>query len=441
MKRHEIKAHDMRTLLTKASFTKAPFTKTSHGKASYTKAGVFTPSLMAAALVFAGLSSSTHAADSLYEALSTGKASGNLNLRYEGVSQDNSLKDASALTLRTRFGYTTADLNGWSVSVELEDSRIVLGQGDFTVGPTGYNLGEYSVIADPEVTEVDQAFVQYKNDKLTLKLGRQVIALDGQRFVGHVGWRQDRQTFDGATVIYALSDKLKMQYSYLSQRNRIFAEAADLDSKDHLLNLNYKTDIGTLSAYSYLLEVDNDTNNALDTYGVSFKGVTKAANKGDSTFSYAAEYATQSSDVGEASFDADYLFAEVGVNFSAISAKIGYEVLGSDNGNYAFSTPLATLHKFNGWSDQFLNTPSQGIVDVIFTLSGKVAGGSWIAAYHDFSADDPSNNVDDLGSEINLQFVKPFAEHYTAAIKYANYSGESGRVDADKIWLWVSTKF
>ncbi|MFT5541125.1 MAG: hypothetical protein ACI97K_000788 [Glaciecola sp.] len=405
------------------------------------KSKIYTLSAVASSLLLASVSNVALAEDSFYKALSSGKASADFNLRYEDVSQDNAVKDASAFTLRTRLSYTSADLDGWSVTLGIEDSRIVLGQGGYTVGPTGYNLGEYSVIADPEVTEVDQAFVQYKKDNLTLKFGRQVIALDGHRHVGHVGWRQDRQTFDAATAIYAVNDKLKVQYSYLNQRNRIFAEAADVDSKDHLLNLNYKTDFGTLTAYSYLLEVDNDTNNSLDTYGVSFKGSTKAANKGDTTFSYTVDYATQSSESGTNEFDADYLFAEVGVNLSMLTAKVGYEVLGSDDGDYGFSTPLATLHKFNGWSDQFLGTPSQGLKDLIFTLSGKAGGGAWIAAYHDFSADDASDTVDDLGNEINLQYVKKFADHYTGGIKYATYSGESGRVDADKIWLWVGVKF
>lgn len=405
------------------------------------KSKIYTLSTIASAFLLASVSNIALAEDSFYKALGSGKVSADFNLRYEDVSQDNAVKDASAFTLRTRLSYTSADLDGWSMTLGVEDSRIVLGQGDYTVGPTGYNLGEYSVIADPEVTEVDQAFVQYKKDKLTLKLGRHVIALDGHRHVGHVGWRQDRQTFDAASVIYAVNEKLKVQYSYLNQRNRIFAEAADLDSNDHLLNLNYKTDYGTLTAYTYLLEVDNDTNNSLDTYGVSFKGATKAANKGDTNFSYAVEYATQSNEIGTNEFDADYLFAELGVNLSMLTAKIGYEVLGSDSGSYGFSTPLATLHKFNGWSDQFLGTPSQGLKDLIFTISGKAGGGSWIAAYHDFSADDASDAVDDLGNEINLQYVKKFADHYTGGIKYATYSGEGARVDADKVWLWVGVKF
>jgi hypothetical protein len=49
--------------------------------------------------------------------------------------------------------------------------------------------------------------------------------------------------------------------------------------------------------------------------------------------------------------------------------------------------------------------------------------------------------VDDLGDEINLQYVTKVAKHYTVGLKYAAYSGDSGKVDADKLWLWVNTKF
>ena len=85
------------------------------------------------------------------------------------------------------------------------------------------------------------------------KVGRQVITLDDHRFVGHVGWRQDRQTFDAVSAKYAATDNLELFYSYLYKRNRIFAEAADLDSKDFLLNVGYKTEIGTLKLLSPIL--------------------------------------------------------------------------------------------------------------------------------------------------------------------------------------------
>jgi hypothetical protein len=377
-------------------------------------------------------------AEGFTEALTSGKASVNLNLRYESVDQDNTLEDASALTLRTLLAYDTASYKGFSAKIEMEDTRIVLGQGDYTVGPSGYNVGQYSVIADPEHTELDQGFIQYKNDIFSAKLGRQVITMDGHRFVGHVGWRQDRQTFDALSAKYTAVKDLTLQYAYITQRNRIFAQDADLDAKDHLINASYKTTYGTLTGYGYLLEVDNDTDNALDTFGISFAGSTKT---GDTKILYRAEYASQSSESATADYDADYLNLEVGAVFSGITAKLGYEELGSDDGNFGFSTPLATLHKFNGWSDQFLTTPSEGLVDTSFTLSGKVLGGGWTAAYHNFNADDASDTVDDLGSELNLSYVKKYGKHYSAGIKYAAYSAGDIKVDADKVWVWVGAKF
>ena len=372
------------------------------------------------------------------EALTTGKASVNLNLRYESVEQENALADASALTLRTLLAYDTGSYKGFSAKVEMEDTRIVLGQGDYTVGPSGYNLGQYSVIADPEHTELDQGYIQYKNDTFSAKLGRQVITMDGHRFIGHVGWRQDRQTFDALSAKFTPVKNLNLQYAYITQRNRIFAQDADLDAKDHLVNAAYKTEYGTLTGYGYLLEVDNDSDNALDTFGVSFAGSTQA---GDVKVQYRAEYASQSSESAAADYDVDYVNLEVGAVFAGITTKVGYEVLGSDNGAFGFSTPLATLHKFNGWSDQFLGTPAEGLVDTNITFAGKALGGGWKVVYHDFAADNASATVDDLGSELNLSYVKKYAKHYTAGIKYAAYSAGDIKVDADKIWLWLGAKF
>ncbi len=69
------------------------------------------------------------------------------------------------------------------------------------------------------------------------KLGRHVITLDNHRFLGHVGWRQDRQTFDAFTANYAPSEELKFKYVCLDERNRIFAEECDVGRYTNLLPL------------------------------------------------------------------------------------------------------------------------------------------------------------------------------------------------------------
>ena len=108
---------------------------------------------------------------------------------------------------------------------------------------------------------------------------------------------------------------------------------------------------------------------------------------------------------------------------------------------YGFATPLATLHKFNGWSDQWLGTPAQGLQDVYVSAATKFAGGKWLFVYHDFSADEASSTVDDLGSEINIQYTTKIAEKFSFGAKYANYSAGDIKVDTDKLWVWIATKF
>ena len=380
-----------------------------------------------------------HAAGSITEAFTGGTPYADLDLRFETVSQDNALEDADALTLRTRLGYKTDTFNGFSAVLELEDNREVFGINDFSVPPAGVRVGEFSVIADPETTELDQGYLQYSGNGFTAKVGRQIIALDRQRFIGHVGFRHDRQTFDAVSLTYSPSESIKLIGAQLTQRNRLFAEEADIQSQDTLLNAAFTTSFGKFVAYAYLLEVDSDVDNSLDTVGISFSGSTEL---GSNKFLYEAEFASQEAND---TIDTDYLWLEGGYAFSGITAKVGYESLGSDNGVGSFSTPLATVHKFNGWVDQFIVTPAEGLNDLYISATGKLAGGAWSIIYHQFSADeDAAGGFNDLGDEINLQYVRPFGKHYTVAAKYGDYSAGDdvfGIVNTDRFWFWLNAKF
>ncbi|EIL96107.1 putative lipoprotein, partial [Rhodanobacter thiooxydans LCS2] len=72
---------------------------------------------------------------------------------------------------------------------------------------------------------------------------------------------------------------------------------------------------------------------------------------------------------------------------SGITAKLGWEHLGG-NGRHALQTPLATLHAFNGWDDQFGVTPAGGLEDRYvgvngnFGRHGAASKLGWAVAYH-----------------------------------------------------------
>ncbi|QOL24873.1 alginate export family protein [Thalassotalea sp. LPB0316] len=381
------------------------------------------------ALIVAGLIAST---STVYAESEFGEFNADFRLRYEGVDQANSLKDADALTLRTLLNFKTKDFNGFSGMIELEDSRALIDDYNDTLGKNP----DYSVVADPETTELDQLFIQYKQEGFSAKIGRQDINLDNHRFVGNVGWRQDKQTFD-AFRFTAGEDKWKFDYSYINKRNRIFADEKDIDSSDHLINASYNTQYGKFTGYGYLLEQDDMINNALDTWGVRWTG-------GVEKFLLQAEFALQDYEMGTTEYSSEYMLLEAGYKFDQVTAKLGFEILGSDSGEYGFQTPLATLHKFNGWTDQFLSTPDVGLQDFYASFAGNLWGGKWLVAYHDFQSDDSNAQASNYGSEFDAQYTRKITKYVSGGLKYANYSAgdvATGKVDTDRIWLWLQAKF
>ncbi len=368
------------------------------------------------------LTCSTHAiaANSITEALEASKPFLDLRARYERNDTDNALDTADAITLKTTVGIRTGEFSGFSVLLDMVNVRSL--DEDYLDATT-------DTIADPEGDELTQGYIQYATDGTVARWGRQRIIYDNARFVGNVGWRQNEQTYDGFSLKNTSIEDLTINLAYLVAEHGIL-----FNSKDHetiLANASYKNaGPGTLGAYVYLIEFPDVSE--LTTYGVSYKG------KID-TFSYHFEYATQESEpTGGTDRDADYLFVEGGAKLGPVTAKVGYELLGSDEGAYGFQTPLATKHKFNGWADKFLATPADGLEDIYVSASGKVGGVKLAAIYHTFSGDESG---DDLGDELDLLAVKKFSKHYSAGLKHAMFSGEGGQVDTDKTWIWVQATF
>lgn len=225
--------------------------------------------------------------------------------------------------------------------IELEDVRY-LGLHDYSVPATGFNTGRYPVISDPETTELNQAYLQYQQGGFLARLGRQDIRHDDQRMIGAVPWRQDYQSFDALTLEYQPdAGGWSLAYHYIDQRERIFAEAADIDSRDHLLYATMATPLGSLVAYGLLLEEDIALDNAQDTWGLRLSGSKRLYDSHD--LSWLVEYAIQDYERGPAAHDTDYLHLEAGVVLHGFTTKLGVEVLGSDDGAWGFSTPRPAL--------------------------------------------------------------------------------------------------
>lgn len=356
--------------------------------------------------------------------------------RIETVDQEGPLKSADASTLKTRATVKTKWSSKFDSVIEFDDVTVV-GLDDYNAAAGNTpDKSDYAVVADPEGTEVNQAFIRYNGDSVKAAYGRQRILVGNQRFVGGVGWRQNEQTYDSFTLKSKISDDLSFNYAYVFNVNRIFGEdvaAGDHKHNTHLLNADYKLGSGKLSAYYFSIDNENAAGLSNDTFGVRYAG--KAG-----SFVYKLEFASQS-DGGDnpKSYDANYYLLEGAYKQKNYSFGAGYEVLGGDvNGGQGFTTSLATLHKFQGWADVFLATPATGIEDLYINASYKVNGYNFKAIYHDFSADETGA---DLGTELDLAVSKKFTKNLSGLLKYADFSSDSNAIASrDKLWIMLTYK-
>jgi hypothetical protein len=362
--------------------------------------------------------------------------------RYEFVDQANLPKDARASTLRTRLGVESGFFYGFRAGVEGE-FVVEIGPDDFNNTINGRT--QYPVVVDVQSAEVDQAYLESHHIPGVVVLGgRYRENLDNLRYVGSVAWRQNDQTFDGATATITAVPGVTGFYGYIGNVNRIFSDESpvgNLHSNVHLFHLKSKElPIGTLTGYTYLMDFFDVAALSNASYGGFLKGKQPLGDK--LTYNYRLEYAHQTN-YGNQPIDyhADYVRVEQGLSRSGFTATLIYELLGSDNGVAAFQTPLATGHIFNGFADVFLVTPATGLqdffVDVRYKVSPKSVGPFsqfdgllMIAQYHEFRS---AVGGIDFGSEFDFYTFLPLRHGVYAQLKYANYRADNFATDREKI--------
>lgn len=410
--------------------------------------------LLALGAVLSALSATAQpaiAGEALFDAIRDGKFYIDERYRYEYVDQANRPNTAKASTLRSRVGFKTAPFYGFMFQVEWEK---VINIGDDRFNNTINGKGTFPVVADVKSTEWNQMFLAYSGiPDTTIKVGRQVITLDNHRFIGHVGWRQNNQTYDAAKVVNTSIDGLTVSYGYIDRINRIFGNDSpngNWDSESHFIHGAYKLpQLGVLKGYGYLLDFEDDAPaNSSATYGLSLSG--KRDILDGYGLHYYAEYAHQEDYADNPmSYEADYYHLALGLSKGGLKTTVGFESLGSDDGNFAFRTPLATLHKFNGFADQFLVTPAGGLEDFYLDVTYKIKGygDQWSylngvllkAQYHDFSSEEGSI---DYGTELDFYVKVPLRRGLYIEGKIADFNADSpAYVDVEKYTLGVGWKY
>ncbi len=390
------------------------------------------------------------------DAVAAGKPIFSVRMRYEDVEQAGLLnRDGDAFTTRTVLGYETGTINGLTGILEFEDVRAISDNNDYNDGVNGRTA--FPAILDPESTEVNRAQLAYTGLPGTIfTAGRQRLIIDNERFVGNVGWRQNEQTYDGLRLENMSLPNTTLSYTYVTRVNRFLSDDNPLGNfkgDTHLANIGYDVKLGGFnwgkaSAYAYLLDLENAPALSTQTYGARFAGAHPITHKWKAL--YGAEYAHQTDyQRNLLNFSNDYMMAELGLMKDrlfggSLTGTANWEILAAEGG-VAFSTPLATGHKFHGWADVFTAaTPATGLDDrevMLQYMKRSVFGLDVLrltAAYHEYESD--GGNID-YGDEVNFMVTADVWKRVVLLAKYADYDAKRFASDRQKFWLSAELRY
>jgi len=363
-------------------------------------------------------------------------------LRYETVDQDGIADKADAVTMRVRAG-VQATKGHWSALAVAQGNLAIV--GDYYDGVNG--AATRPLVADPQSIGLYIAQLQYRTPAVAITAGRQRIALDDERFVGNAPFRQNAQTYDAVRIEWTGVKNLKTDVTYARSVRTIWgidgvgARQQAIGGDNVFANVGYKTPVGTLTGFAYLVDQDEAAVQGYrlssQTYGARFAG---AQPIGTAKLAYQASYARQWDwHRNPNRYAADYYLADLSLDLNGPKLGAGYEVLGASGGTAltSFQTPLSSLFKFQGWADKFLTTPADGIRDAYASAGwnwktiGRLKGVSLQGVYHRFESD---RLVRHYGNEIDLLAAAKLGRT-TATLRYADYDADLFAVDTRKIWL------
>jgi len=340
------------------------------------------------------------------------RLSGEARLRYQSLSRDDFLDSAEALTLRFK-------------------GRV---EFDFIPDPNGFDLNRLQI-----TTEVVP--------QTRVTLGRQRIELDDWRFIGAFPFRQNDQTIDAVRVETKILGKGILDLGYFNKVHRPLGSdnlRGVFEGNSFFANYNIGTPFGRFSAFHYALGLESGPegvfrqDESTQTTGIRLLG----RRDGDKlSLSWEGSYARQADRLGNPEdYNSDYVLAELTLKPRNLIFKGRAEVLGSDNGA-SLQTPLASLHQFQGFADQFLTTPPDGLRDYSLFVGydvGKIGPFERVRAfsrYHWFESD---VNKRAYGEELNLS-LSGRLNNMRLSLQYANY--QTRGFSADNQALFLSTDF
>lgn len=375
------------------------------------------------------------------ESLAQGRFTLELRPRYNRIDESGKPLRAEGFTGRAILGWRSAPFAGFRLTLQ----AIHTGQWrkEFNDDPARRAASPYPLLPDPRHTGLNEAHVEYAGaEGLRLRLGRQVVRVDNQRWISDNDFRQVPQLFDGALARYAPGASAQLTAGYFPRLRGTGGGTEKL--KLTILHAAWNPLPGhALGAYAYLHDQPDSgaftgfANNSNRVVGVRAEGAAWRFAAVD--VPYVAEYAQQRPHAGgDARIDASYWRAGAGLAGRDWSVRYDYEVKGSNRGLYGLQMPLTDFYAFNGWTLHFFNTPRYGLRDRWLTLRYSLGNFTLYGESHRFKTDFARVG---LGRENDVGLTYAITADLLLRLQHARYDPGTGTPDPSIRKTWLTLTF
>ncbi|MBV6647125.1 MAG: alginate export family protein [Cyclobacteriaceae bacterium] len=285
--------------------------------------------------------------------------------------------------------------------------------------------------------ELGKAFISeawgqyYFSPSFSLKVGRQIISYNNQRFLGGLEWAQQGRRHDAALFVYESDEaKTKLHVGFAYNQDDDVAEPGLLQSdgaRFYSVGGNYKTmqygwfhkDLASTSFSLLALNAGyqnaDSTLSNKQTFGL-------IASQELGGIKLAGDFYYQTGELSGNSVNAFLAGVNATIKTAITPITLGFEhISGKDDDDTStditnFSPDFGTNHAFNGLMDYFFVGPANGnvgVTDLYVKTKFKFAGGSLIGNVHHFLTGSKqmvtgeTTELDkSMGTELDLVYVR-----------------------------------
>jgi len=379
---------------------------------------------------------------SFADAVRNGRFEAQLRPRYNRIDEERKPALTDAFTARAVAGWKSAPFHGLRMAVELIYSDRI-GAKRFNDNPR--QASPYPLLPDPRHAGVNQAWIDWSGELANIRIGRQKLRLDNERFVSDNDFRQVPQVFTGVALRGRAGEVMEWRAGHFTRVRGSLGVESDL--KLSFLQAGWNPAPGQ-ALLGYLLWHDqpqNSTqtglaNSSHQVAGLRWHGELASGAETRGRWLYHLEAARQRAHAGgDGAIRADYL--RIGAGWSGQLAggewtfRLDHEVKGSNGGRYGLQTPLTDLYAYNGWALQFVTTPRDGLRDSWVTVRKPLGTVEVFGEYHRFRAD---NGGASLGRELDVGLTWRLPQLLGDDARLIAQSARYRHPGSDVTKLWVT---